>query len=66
MAFVSGRAVVWKWLWVMRKVLTSFMAMNGGYLLCVFLESDGDHRGDSNDLSWAYLYVWGLASCQLI
>lgn len=51
---MSGRAVVWKWLGVMRKVLTSFMAMNGKYLLCMFLQSDGDHRGDSNDVGWAY------------
>lgn len=59
---MSGRAVVWKWDWVMRKVLTSFVTMSGKYLLCMFLESDGDHRGGSGDLGWAHLYVWGLAS----
>ena len=43
-----------KWDWVMGKVLTSFVAMNVKYLLRMFLESDGDHRGGSNDLGWAY------------
>lgn len=43
-----------KWDWSMRKVLTSFVAMNEKYLLRMFLESDGDHRGDSNGLGWAF------------
>lgn len=39
---------------------------NDKCLLLTFLESDGDHVGRSNAFGWAYSYVWGLASCQLI